>query len=286
VVLADGTVVRADADHHPDLFWALRGAGGSVGLVTAVELQARPVADVVYAQMVYDARDLPRLLQRWGEVVENAPRELTSFLYAARHAQIIAVYAGPDDRAAIAALTPLLDVAPVLSQQAQRLPYAAVIHADAAPHHPTSSSRPLISNGFVTHLTAELTDEIADALHTGVTQLLSIRAVGAAVNDVDPLATAFAHRTQNFNIADIGTRERDYLRYWDRMRRHTSGLYINFEGDQRPQRLHDAYPHRTLGRLRRVKAAYDPDNVFSRSVPITSGADEVMDEPVGTGQSR
>ena len=66
-------------------------------------------ADVVFAQMVYDATDLPGLLQRWGSVVEDAPRELTSFLYAgSRQAQLMAVFDGADGAAAIAALTHLL----------------------------------------------------------------------------------------------------------------------------------------------------------------------------------
>jgi FAD/FMN-containing dehydrogenase len=287
VVLADGTVVRADVGSHPELFWALRGAGANAGIVTSFDLEAKPTGDVVFARLVYDARDLPRLLQRWGEAVENAPRELTSFLYAAReqagvrYAQIAAVYAGPDDAAAVEALTPLLDVAPVVGQHAQRLPYAAIIHAEEAPHYGGSSSRPLVSNGFTTHLTAGLTGEIAGTLRAGVSRWLSIRAVGGAVNDVAAQATAFPHRGQNFNVSDIGTRERDYLRYWDRMREHTTGLYISFETDQRPQRLRDAYPGQALIRLRRVKAEYDPDNVFNQIFPVTPADDEVAGEPLG-----
>src|SRR5215475_6690588 len=233
VVLADGTVVRADADHHPDLFWALRGAGGNVGIVTSFELAAKPTGDVVFARLVYDAGDLPRLLERWGEAVENAPRELTSFLYAARepagvrYAQIAAVYTGPDDDAAVEALIPLLHAAPVVGQHAQRLPYAALIHTDEMPYYGGSITRPLVSNGFAAHLTAELSGEIAGALRAGVSRWLSIRAVGGAVNDVAPLATAFPHRDQNFNVSDIGSRGGDYLRYWDRLREHTTGLYTS-----------------------------------------------------------
>jgi FAD/FMN-containing dehydrogenase len=48
----------------------------------------------------------------------------------------------------------------------------------------------------------------------------------------------------------------------------TGGLYIGFETDDRPQRLHDAYPGQTLTRLRRIKAQYDPENVFSQVFPV------------------
>jgi alkanesulfonate monooxygenase SsuD/methylene tetrahydromethanopterin reductase-like flavin-dependent oxidoreductase (luciferase family)/FAD/FMN-containing dehydrogenase len=268
VVLGDGTLVHASTEEHADLFWALRGAGGNLGIVTSFELLARPVGDVIFLRLVYDAADLAGLLERWGEVVEGAPRELTSFLYAARrrYAQIMVVFAG-SDADADDALAPLLDVAPVVDQQALHVPYASIMHADDAPYYGSGDAM-LLSNGFASHLTAELSGEVADALRSGTSRWLAIRAVGGAVNDVDPSATAFAHRRQSFSISDIGSRKTDYVRYWDRLRRHTSGLYINFESDARPQRLHDAYPGATLQRLRRVKAAYDPDNVFNQAFPI------------------
>ena len=275
IVLADGTSVRADAEHHPELFWAVRGAGAAFGVVTAFEFIAQPVGDVVFAQLVYDAADLAGLLERWGEVVEHAPRQLTSFLYAGpRQAQLMAVYDGTDDTAAISALTPLLGVAPVVGQSAARAPYAAILHADEAPYQGGGARGPLLSNGFVEHLTSEVSGEIAEALRSGVTQWLSIRAVGGAVNDVAPSATAFAHRHQNFSVADIGRRERDYLAYWDRMRKFTEGLYISFETDPRPQRLLDAFPGPTLSRLRRVKAQYDPEDVFNQTIALGAAGDD------------
>jgi hypothetical protein len=133
----------------------------------------------------------------------------------------------------------------------------------------------LLSNSFAEHLTPELSGEIAEALRGGVTQWLSIRAVGGAVNDVAASGTAFAHRHQNFSVADIGRRERDFLAYWDRMRKLTEGLYINFETDPRPQRLVDAFPGETLSRLRRVKAQYDPEDVFNQTIAIAPDLEAV-----------
>jgi hypothetical protein len=58
---------------------------------------------------------------------------------------------------------------------------------------------------------------------------------------------------------------------WRLLRTHLDGLYINFESDQRPERLADAYPGETLTRLRKVKATYDPDNAFKQNFAITPG---------------
>jgi FAD/FMN-containing dehydrogenase len=106
-----------DADHHPDLFWAIRGAGGNFGIVTAFELDAHPLGKVVNGTMLVDASNAARLLERWGELIERAPRELTGFLYLfARRggqalARLVSVYASDDTESAISTLTPMLDIA-------------------------------------------------------------------------------------------------------------------------------------------------------------------------------
>jgi hypothetical protein len=62
--------------------------------------------------------------------------------------------------------------------------------------------------------------------------------------------------------------ESEFRGHWDELRPHLDGLYINFETDDRSERLHDAFPGKTLERLRRLKARYDPDNVFNQNFPI------------------
>jgi len=275
LVLADGTVVRASADLHPELLWAVRGAGANFGIVTAVELAAGRLRDVIFSVMVFEGDPTARLLERWGGLVESAPRELTSFLYAfARRGEspvvrLLNVYAGDEIETGAEALAPLLEIGPLLDQQAQLVPYAAIV----APHdnrHYGGQRRPLISNGLAEHLTAELSERLTDGLRTHTAPWLAIRSVGGAVNDVDPAATAYAHRHQNFNVSSVafGASRYDFLRHWDGLRPHLDGLYVSFETDSRPERLRDAFPGDTLARLRRLKAQYDPENVFDQNFPI------------------
>ena len=281
LVLADGTFVRADADNDPDLLWAVRGAGGNFGIVTALELDAYPLGDVVLSTLLLDGSDTSPLLERWGQVVEVAPRELTSFLYLFAQrgepsiVRLVNVYAGDDVDTAVAALTPLHEIGPLLDQQARLVSYAAVVPPHDNLHH-GGLRRPLISSGLADHLTPELSERLADGLGTRVAPLLSIRSVGGAVNDVDPAATAYAHRHQNFSITSVGlgAREDDFRRHWDDLRPHLDGLYLSFETDERPERLHDAFPADTLAKLRRLKAQYDPDNIFNQNFPIAPAGRE------------
>jgi hypothetical protein len=300
LVLADGTFIRTDADNHPDLFWAVRGAGANFGIVTALELDAYELRDVVFSVMVFDASATAPLLQRWGELVESATRELTSFLYAFAqrdtppNVRLLNVYAGDDTEAAVDALTPLLELGPLLDQQARLAPYAAIVSPLENDHY-GGHRRPLISNGLANRLTPELSEQLALGLRTRVAPWISIRSVGGAVNDLDAADTAYAHRHQNFNVSSVGrgSAAGEFLRHWDELRPHLDGLYPSFETDERPERLHDAFPGDTLAKLRQLKARYDSDNVFNRNFPIPpthaapreavlSAADEPAAEDRGT----
>lgn len=271
IVLADGSLVRADAD----LLWATRGAGGNFGIVTAFELDAYPVDNVIYAYMVFDGRDSAAAIERWGALVEAAPRELTSFLYlqgGGRDTPIIRVtnvWAADQADAAIDVLTPMLEIAPLLDQQAARTPYSGIVPASDATHH-GRHALPLISNGFANHLTDEIAATIAAGVTGDVAPWVAIRAVGGAVNDTAPDATSYAHRHQSFNVnsANYRSAERDFRGYWDELRPLLDGLYLSFETDDRPERLTDAFPAGTLTRLRELKTKYDPDNVFNQNFPI------------------
>jgi hypothetical protein len=181
--------------------------------------------------------------------------------------RLMSVYAGDDTEAAVEALTPLLEIGPLLDQQAQLAPYAAIVPANDARRH-AGSAQTLVSNGHAVHLTGELTERLADGLRSQVAPWLAIRAVGGAVNDVDPAATAYAHRHQNFNVSSLGASEEDFHAHWDELRPHLDGLYLSFETDRRPERLHDAFPGETLARLQALKARYDPGNVFDQNFPL------------------
>ncbi|MGC5168148.1 LLM class flavin-dependent oxidoreductase [Luteimicrobium sp. DT211] len=277
VVLADGTLVHATADEHPELFWGMRGAGGGLGIVTAVELEVYDVPPVVLAVMLYDASDARGLLEAWGTAVETAPRELTSFLTLQPGrgenpplAQAMTVIASDDVRLAERALEPLLRVAPLLQQQAQLAPYAAVVAPQDAPHV-SDGPGGTFRNTLVDHLDDRAARAAADAFETGGFQMFQVRAVGGAVNDVPSDATAYAHRDgQQFDVSGVGFGHPGLLdAAWDTaMDPVAHGEYVSLSTDRRPERVERVYPGATLDRLRGLKRRYDPENVFDRNIPI------------------
>ena len=269
VVLADGSIVRAGED----LLWAIRGAGGNFGIVTEFELDTYPVDKVVFSTMAFDARDTAQALTRWGYRIEQSPRELTSFLSLVVQQgtpiiQLYSVYAGDDTEAAIEALTPLLEVAPVLDQSAQLVPYPAIVAPQGGIH--MGGAPAAIRAGLAEHLDEATTSGLATLVQSGESGWVQIRAVGGAVNDLPADATAYAHRTQNFSVNAVGrTMDRLNAAWDEHVYPHMNGLYVSFDTDPRQERIHDAFPEPTFTRLRELKARFDPDNVFRQNFAIT-----------------
>lgn len=268
VVLADGQVVRASDTENTDLFWAVRGAGHTVGIVTSFELEADEVGEIGFAQLVFDATDTAEVLEAYGAVVEAAPRDLTAFLVMGRPqpgqppiAQIMAVVGSPDPEVIIDRLEPLARIAPLLQQSVRVTTYDQVVALPApGPHQ--GQGEPVTRSALVDHITPGLARAAAALVRSGQSYFFQIRSVGGAVADVPADATAYAHRDAGFSLVAFGA-SRDRLdARWDAMAEHFSGLYTNFETDQRPERLLDAYPAQTLARLREVKQRYDPADVF------------------------
>src|SRR5215470_8560384 len=80
LVTADGRLVRADAGAETDLFWALRGGGGSFGVVTAIELRLFPIAEVYAGLLWWPAEAARPVLQAWRALTQSGvPDEFTTF---------------------------------------------------------------------------------------------------------------------------------------------------------------------------------------------------------------
>ncbi|WP_313555219.1 FAD-binding oxidoreductase, partial [Miniimonas arenae] len=174
LVLADSSVVRASAAENPDLFWAARGAGFTLGIVTAFEMVAAEVGDVGFAQLVHDASDVEGFLARWGAAVEASPRDTTSFLVMGRPrpgqpvvAQSYTMVDSDDPETVLARLQPYADLAPLLARpSAQILPYAAVVASPGeGTHH--GFGEPVTRSGMLEHLTSRAAARLADLVRSG-----------------------------------------------------------------------------------------------------------------------
>jgi FAD/FMN-containing dehydrogenase len=275
VVLADGRVVRAAADEHPDLFWALRGGGGNFGVVLSLDFIAQPITSVHFGTISLALTDVPGLVRGWREVMRAADENLSSTLALVppmmgrpASAMVLCCYAEPDEAAAAAALKPLRALGSVLGDTVRLTPYPEVLE-DA--HHPPGM-RIVARNTLLPSLNDEVVDGIAQAFGSG-SMLLTLRSLGSAVARVGAYATAYAHRNSEVMLmaaiimpADANDAQIDAaLSDWKPLAARGSGPYLNFQGTATAADVAAAYPPPTYRRLSLVKRQYDPRNVFRRN---------------------
>ena len=268
MVLADGSVVRADPGTNADLFWAVRGAGANFGIVTSFEFEVDEIGDVGWAQLVMDASDTAGFLESWGAAVERSPRDLTSFVIVGPPrngqpalAQVFALVDAADPDTIIERLQPIAQISPLYQQSVQLTSYASVM---ANAHGPSNGGQgePVTRSGLLEHVTPEFALAAQALIRSGAAYFFQLRAVGGAVSDVAPDATAYAHRSANFSVVAFGSSRERLNAGWQAVYPHLDGLYVSFETDLSPERLEDAFPPRTLARLRELKARLDPLNLF------------------------
>ncbi|MEU4604926.1 FAD-binding protein [Kribbella sp. NPDC023972] len=247
VVTADGRLVTASAEHHPDLFWAIRGGTGNFGIVTSLEFRLYPVRQVHAGIVYYGIDHAADILRRYREWTTTIPNELSTAvvltqLDGRRAVAIKVMYAGEAD-VAEHLLKPLFEVAgPRLAGELRSIEYG-----DAA-----MGGTPARHLDFLD----VLTDDLIETLTT-TDAMVEIRHWGGAMAHPGPGAGPVGHRSASFSL--IIDREMPTL--------PSSGrTFVNFLGD--PNRADTAYAPDDLRRLREVKRAYDPTNFFHLNANI------------------
>ncbi|MEU7337013.1 FAD-dependent oxidoreductase [Streptomyces sp. NPDC007074] len=269
VVLADGTVVRADAETEPDLLWVMRGAGAGAGIAVAFEIEAMKLRQVGHAQLVAAIDPAGDTLRRWAEAGTRAPRELsTAVVLSSRGgttaAFIQAVVASDREPVIRRALAPLLEIGDVRVRQAHIVPYTEVLPS-AQLHANTAQMPSSTTNGLLTDLSPAVARGLVAATAAPDPLLVQLRSVGGATHDVDPAATAFAHRHQNVLVvaSAFPPDDRAVLRAgWAPLAPHMDGAYVNFDSAPGEATFARAYPGATGTRVTELWRRYDPEGVL------------------------
>lgn len=271
VVTANGELVCASADQHPDLFWGLRGGGGNFGIVVEFEFRLHPVGTrTLVADLTFPLDRAAGALRSWRDLAEQAPRDAT--LTAGISGDTVTlgyVWVGdPDDGRS---LLPALRAIGVPDGEAVReLSYLALqTRDDNIEGH---SSRRYWKGHYLPELSDHAIGALLDRDPADPTLPdVSLQAYGGAIADLDDNATAFSHRRTRFEyVAAVKWTDpdEDSLRMGTareaaaKLDRFAAGAYVNALSDEGASGVRRAYSDTQLTRLTAVKDAYDPDNVF------------------------
>jgi len=297
VVVADGSVVRANASENSDLFWALRGGGGNFGVVTEFEVTLHPVSSVLFRRGICPGDEVQGLLRPWREFMPEAPDNLRwSFslriapdtenipadLRGRAIASTSALWVGDlekghrcVDRALATGNHQAITKEVISFRTLQTL-------ADSDFPH---DRRYYTKAGYFKTLKDESIDIMMEALATNpsVTNEIELAYLGGAAARVAPGETAFGDRSSPFVLNLLGNwsdpaddaANISWIRsLFARLRpAMVPGVYVNFMSGDEADRVPEAYRER-WERLRAIKTIYDPGNFFrlNQNIPPKTAA--------------
>ena len=280
IVTADGEVVMADAETNPDLFWAIRGGGGNFGVATRFQYRLQPIDTIVGGMII-----LPATASGIAHFIaesEAAPDELSTIANVMNCPPMPFVPEELHGSLVIMGLVAWCGEVEAGKQMMKRLagdtePIADMTGPIAYPelyppeedYHPTAVAKTMFAD-FFDEATAQI---ILDRLAASDASLrvAQLRVLGGAMARVPNEDTAFAHRDRKLminvaafyeGIEDLPRRETWVAELAGILSNGDERGYAGFLADEGQERVRAAYPGETWDRLRRIKAKYDPDNLF------------------------
>lgn len=296
VVTADGRVVRAAKDENPELYWALRGGGGNFGVVTSFEFALHAVGPMVNLGLFFFGLDSGAEALRFSrDFVLTLPGDATSFLgiglsappapfvpeqhrFKPGHALLVVGFGSPEEHASLVA--PIRQAVTPLFELVTPLPFVALqqMFNESAPWGSFGYEKALylgeLSDGAIAVI-GEHAPKKSSPMSFAPTFALNGRYC-----EVPEADTAFGGRRSAGFVFNIGATapgrelyeaDRAWVRnFWDAMRPHASGSgsYVNFMSEAEDARVKASYGAEKYARLARIKAEWDPENVFHLNANI------------------
>jgi FAD/FMN-containing dehydrogenase len=288
IVLADGRFMKASADENADLYWAVRGGGGNFGVVTSFEFQLHPVGQLLGGMVIWPIKNGREALRVFRDVTMTGPDEL-SCAYAVvilpemgKVALVAACYNGPAEQGA-PLIRPFQGVGRPLLDGIGPISYLEVQHLFA--EIPFG-----LQNYWKGHFVREMPETAIDAVMDSADQMTSehsailIEAPHGAASRVPDAETAYSQRDKRYNISALAIWEKDanpqrHIQWARDLAASIAPLsgggaaYVNYlNEDASPGEVKQAYGGEKYQRLRKLKATYDPQNVFryNQNIPPAS----------------
>jgi hypothetical protein len=285
LVVAGGSLVRANATENSELFWALRGGGGNFGVVTEFEVNLQPVASVLFDAGMCFGDDIPAVVEHWREFMPSAPDNLRwgISLTIAPHTENIPehlrgrptasqglVWVGDPEKGR-AYLDHALSLSNALAVSKSELSFLSL--QTMADHEFPHGRRYYTKSGYFRSLDDQTIQRMVEALGTipSPASQIELSYLGGAAARVAAAETAFGDRSSPFIVNVLGNwcdpsddaKNIAWVRalFAELRPFMTPGVYVNFMSGDEQDRVPEAYRER-WDRLVAIKTHYDPHNFF------------------------
>jgi hypothetical protein len=292
VVIADGSIVGANAKENADLFWALRGGGGNFGVVTEFEVNLHPVSSVLFGAGMCFGDDIPAIVQHWRDFMPHAPDNLRwgISLTIASHSENIPkelrgrpvasqglLWVG-DLEEGWRYLDHGLSLCNAVAVTKNELSFVNL--QTMADHEFPHGRRYYTKSGYFEKLDDQDIRRMVEALATipSPASQIELSYLGGAAGRIGAGETAFGDRSSPFIVNLLGNwsdaaddaANVAWIRglFAELRPSMTPGVYVNFMSGDEQDRVPEAYRER-WDRLVDVKTHYDPNNFFrlNQNVP-------------------
>src|SRR5215218_6875772 len=296
LITAEGDRLHVDEAGNPELFWGLRGGGGNFGVVSEFEFRLHPVAHRAHVvELFFGIEDAAAVLRGWRDLNAIAPRAATFTAWVGESQSPVLPPAWRDRPVAsvgfVWAGESELERQLLPALRALGRPVAERVH-ELSYHELQRMDDTLESHALRRYWKGRyfrsLPDEAIDAFllrgtPDGYGERLpaaSLQAYGGAIAAVPDADSAFSQRDAMFEFvasarwSDAGEDEERMVaarRYAASLEPFATGMYVNAMSDEGAAGVARAYSPAKLARLRALKAAYDPDNVFHLNQNIAPG---------------
>ena len=299
LVTADGRLLRTDHEHDPELFWALRGGGGNFGVVTAIEFAVYPVEELYAGAMFFPFERAAEVLHTWRELLPTFPEELMTWanilhfppapfvpeaVRGGSFTVVMGAFLGeePDGRDLLRAIR---ELGPVIDTFAM-VPPAELGDLAMDPPDPL----PLAStHRLVGELSEEALDAMLEVVRPGAAAgtsvaLFQLRHMGGALARRAPTAGARATLPGDVSLFALGVPmdeataaplEQALAALHAATAPYDAGDYPNFV--EEPADVRGFFDEETWARLRRVKAQYDPADMFRGNHHVPPAVEELRE---------
>lgn len=295
VVTADGRILRAAEDENADLFWALRGGGGNFGVVTSFEYRLHEVGPLVNLGLFFWGVEQGMEALRFSrDFLKTVPEEMGTFIaglsappapfvpeeYHLKPGYAVAVvgFGSVEEHATVVA--PLRAAMPPLWELVTPIPYTALQQMldESVPWGILGYERALYLDALSDDVIAVFTEYLPKRQSPmSFVPIFDLSGAYRVAGDDDIAFGGSRQAGFAFNVTAIAptpellAADRAWVRaFWDALRPFAtnSGSYVNFMNEYEEDRVRAAYGPTKYERLARIKAKYDPTNVFHHNVNI------------------
>lgn len=286
MVLADGSFVTANAEQHPDLFWAVRGGGGNFGVVTSFLFRLHPAGTVYAGPMLWHLDQMEDVLHWYNDFQPNSRENLNGSL------MVISVPPGPPFPEALHNLTmcaiawcftgPIDEAAEVFAPIRTQFGPPALDWVGPMPFPMLQSMFDAVfPPGIQMYWKADFVNDLTDEMNALIARYSERKPVGSSMIGFHPIdgvasrlpndATAWSYRDARWAEVIVGaspdSTDNDKLvawarETWEALHPYSAGgAYVNFMMEEGSDRVHASYRD-NYERLAQIKAKYDPGNLF------------------------